>query len=105
MRQTQKLNAAFETGGRDVICAAISALIFATGNVSAFALKAGLHRTMLYRAFKRNLRFDIVLKVMRAADFKLIAIDRGSKRGPTSAKLSVNFNSVSQAGGGCHAHD
>jgi probable addiction module antidote protein len=71
MGQTQKLNAAFKTGDRKVICAAIFAEILGTGNVSAFALKAGVDRTMLYRAFKHNPQFDTVLKVMRAADVKL----------------------------------
>jgi probable addiction module antidote protein len=72
MGQIQKLNAAFRTGDREVICAAIFAEIHGTGNVSAFALKAGMDRTMLYRAFKHNPQFDTVLKVMRAADFKLV---------------------------------
>ncbi len=44
-----KLNAAFKTGDRKVICAAIFAEIVGIGNVSAFALKAGVDRTMLYR--------------------------------------------------------
>jgi DNA-binding phage protein len=73
MGQTQKLNAAFKTGNRKVICGAIFATIHGTGNVSAFALKAGMDRTMLYRAFKHNQQFDTVLKVMRAADVKLAA--------------------------------
>jgi DNA-binding phage protein len=76
MRQAQKLNAAFLTGDREKLCVAISAVIMGTGNVSAFALKAGVDRTMLYRAFKHNPGFDIVLKFMRAADLKLIAFDR-----------------------------
>jgi probable addiction module antidote protein len=71
MGQTRKLNAAFKTGDRKVICAAIFAEIHGTGNVSAFALKAGVDRAMLYRAFKHNPQFDTVLKVMRAADVKL----------------------------------
>jgi probable addiction module antidote protein len=71
MGQTQKLNAAFKTGDRKVICAAIFAEILGTGNVSAFALKAGVDRTMLYRAFKHNPQFDTVLNVMRAANVKL----------------------------------
>jgi DNA-binding phage protein len=71
MGQIQKLNAAFKTGDRQVICAAIFAEIHGTGNVSAFALKAGVDRTMLYRTFKHNPQFDTVVKVMRAADFKL----------------------------------
>jgi DNA-binding phage protein len=81
MGQTQKLNAAFKTGDREVICATIFAEIHGTGNVSKFALKAGVDRTMLYGAFKRNLRFDIVIKVMRAADFKLIVSGHPALRG------------------------
>jgi DNA-binding phage protein len=71
MEQIQKLNAAFKTGDRKVICAAIFAEIHGTGNVSAFALKAGMSRPVLYRAFRRNLGFQIVLKVMRGAGYKL----------------------------------
>jgi probable addiction module antidote protein len=72
MGQIQKLNAAFKAGDRKVICAAIFAEIHGTGNVSAFALKAGMSRPALYRAFQRNnVRFDTVLKVVRAADYKL----------------------------------
>jgi DNA-binding phage protein len=81
MGQTQKLNAAFKTGDREVICAAIFAEIHGTGNVSRFALKAGMDRPMLYRAFKRNLRFDIVIRVMRAADLKLIVSGHPGLRG------------------------
>jgi DNA-binding phage protein len=72
MGQIQKLNAAFKTGDREVICAAIFAEIQGTGNISAFALKAGMDRTMLYRAFKHNPQLDTVVKVMRVADFKLV---------------------------------
>jgi DNA-binding phage protein len=78
--QTKKLNAAFKTGDREKICAAIFAVIHDTGNVSAFALKAGMNRSMLYRAFRRNLRFDIVLRVMWAADFKLVVIGHSGLR-------------------------
>jgi DNA-binding phage protein len=72
MRKTKKLNAAFATGERQVICDAIFAIIQGTGNFSAFAIKAEVDRATLYRALKRNLGFDIFLKVIRAADFKLV---------------------------------
>jgi DNA-binding phage protein len=92
MRQAQELNAAFQSGDRDKLCAAIFAVIMGTGNVSAFALRARVDRTMLYTAFKHNPGFDIILKVMRAADFKLIAVDHPesfSKRSLLSQKLSA----------------
>jgi DNA-binding phage protein len=95
MRGTQNsLNATFKTGDRDAICDAIFAVIHGTGNVSAFALKAGVDRTMLYRAFKRNLRFDIILRVMRAADLKLVVVDHPglrSKPSLTSEHLNGAF--------------
>jgi DNA-binding phage protein len=92
MPLAQKLNAAFQSGDREKLCVAIFAVIMGTGNVSAFALKAGVDRAMLYTAFKHNPGFDIVLKVMRAADLKLIAVDRPesfSKRSLLSRKLSA----------------
>jgi DNA-binding phage protein len=70
-----KLNAAFKTGDRKKICTAISTLIHETGNVKAFALKAGVERGMLYRSFQHNPRFNLVLKVLSPADFQLQAID------------------------------
>ena len=85
MRQTQNLlNAAFKTGDRATICSAINAMILATGNVSAFALKAGVDRSMLYRAFTHNPGLDLVLKVLGAADFKMIVVDHPKIRGKPS---------------------
>jgi DNA-binding phage protein len=75
MGKTKKLNAAFKTGDRDLICEAIYAMIQGTGNFSAFAIEAEVDRSMLYSALKRNLRFDILLKVIRAADFKLVVTE------------------------------
>jgi DNA-binding phage protein len=88
------LNAAFKTGDLATICSAIEAMIFATGNVSAFALKAGVDRSMLYSVFKRNVRFDIILRVMRAADLKLVVVDYPgfrSKPSLTSEHLNGAF--------------
>ena len=59
-------------------------MILATGNVSAFALKAGVDRTMLYRAFTNNPGLDLVLKVITAADFKMIVVDHPKVRGRRS---------------------
>jgi DNA-binding phage protein len=81
MREAQNsLNAAFKTGDPAKICSAIYAMILATDNVAAFALKAGVDRTMLYRAFKRNPRLDLVLKVLSAADFKVVVVDHPKRR-------------------------
>jgi probable addiction module antidote protein len=74
------LNAAFKTGDRATICSAIGAMILATDNVSALALKAGVDRTMLYSAFKRNPQLDLVLKVLSAANFKLVVVDHPKLR-------------------------
>jgi DNA-binding phage protein len=75
MIETQKLNAAFKAGDREKICAAIRATILAAVNVSALAREAGVDRTMLYRTFKHNPGFGLVLKVLSAADFKLVVVD------------------------------
>jgi DNA-binding phage protein len=97
MRETQNsLNAAFKTGDRATICSAIYAMILATDNVSAFALKAGVDRTMLYRAFKHNPRLDLVLKVLSAANFKLVVVDHPklrTKPSLISEHLSSAFDS------------
>jgi probable addiction module antidote protein len=96
MRQTQKsLNAACKTGDRAKICSAINAMILAH-NVRAFALKAGVDRTMLYSAFKRNPGLDLVLKVLSAADFKVVVVDhpkRRTKPSLVSEDLSSAFDS------------
>jgi hypothetical protein len=48
MHETQNsLNAAFKTNDRATICSAIYAMMLATDNVSALALKAGVDRSML----------------------------------------------------------
>jgi DNA-binding phage protein len=89
------LNAAFKTGDRATICSAINALILATGNVSAFALKAGADRSMLYRAFKRNPRLDLVLRVLSAADFRFVVVDHpriGTKPSLISKRLNRAFD-------------
>jgi probable addiction module antidote protein len=97
MRETQNsLNAAFKTGDRVTICWAIGAMVLATDNVSAFALKAGLNRTTLYRASKQNLGLDLLVKILRAADFKLVVVDHPKIRGKPSLiseHLSSAFNS------------
>jgi probable addiction module antidote protein len=97
MRRTQKsLNAAFKTGDRATICSAIYAMILATDNVGAFALKAGVDRTMLYSAFKRNPGLHLVLKVLSAADFKVLVVDhpkRRTKPSLVSQHLSSAFDS------------
>jgi DNA-binding phage protein len=81
MRGIQKsLNVALKTGDRAKICSAIDAMLLATNNVSAFARKAGVDRSMLYRAFRRNPRFDLVLRVLSAADFKLVVVDQSKNR-------------------------
>jgi DNA-binding phage protein len=97
MREIQNsLNAAFKTGDRATICSAICAIILATDNVSAFALKAGVDRTTLYRAFKRNPGLDLVLKVLSAADFKL-AVDHVKLRTKPSS-ISEHFSSAFDTG-------
>jgi DNA-binding phage protein len=92
------LNAAFKTGDLATICLAIDAMIFATDNVSAFALKAGVGRAMLYRAFKNhNPRLNLVLRVLSAADFKLVVIDHpkfGTKPSLISKRLSGAFETA-----------
>jgi DNA-binding phage protein len=80
MRKTKKLNAAFRTGDRRVICDAISAMIHGDGYFNAFAIKAGVERATLYSALKHNLRFDIFLKVIWAADFKLVVTEHAGLR-------------------------
>jgi probable addiction module antidote protein len=64
-------------------------MIFATDNVNAFARKAGVDRTALYRGFKRKPRLDLVSKVLRGADFRLVVVDH-PKRGSKS-NLSKHF--------------
>jgi DNA-binding phage protein len=97
MGKTQNtLNAAFKTGERDVICDAFFAMIDGT-NVSAFALKAGVDRTMLYSVFKRNPRFDIILRVMRGADFRLNVVDHPRLRSKPSF-ISEQINSAFDTG-------
>jgi DNA-binding phage protein len=95
MRKSQNsLNAAFKTGNHAAICSALNAMILATDNVSALALKAGVDRTMLYRTFKQNPRFDLVLKVLSAADFKFVVVDhprRPTKPSLVSERLSGAF--------------
>jgi DNA-binding phage protein len=80
MSKTKKLNAAFETGDRRVICDALFATIHDIDTFSAFAIKAGVERATLYTALKHNLRFDIFLKVVQAADFKLVVTERSGLR-------------------------
>jgi DNA-binding phage protein len=80
MGKPKQLNAAFETGDRRVICDALFATIHDIDTFSAFAIKAGVERATLYRALKQNLRFDIFLKVIRAADFKLVVTERAGPR-------------------------
>jgi DNA-binding phage protein len=96
MRRTQNsLNAAFKTGDRATICSAINAMILETDNVSAFALKAGADRSMLYRTFKNNPRFDLVLRVLSAADFRLVVVDQpkiGTKPSLISKRLNGAFD-------------
>jgi probable addiction module antidote protein len=96
MRKTQNsLNAACKTGDRETICSAINAMILGH-NVRALALKAGIDRTMLYRAFKRNPGLDLVLKVLSAADFKLVVVDhpkRHTKPSLVSEHLRSAFDS------------
>jgi probable addiction module antidote protein len=97
MRETQNsLNAACKTGDRAKICSAIYAMILATDNISAFARKAGADRSMLYRSFKRNPGLDLVLKVLSAADFKVVVVDhpkRRTKPSLVSEHLSSAFDS------------
>jgi DNA-binding phage protein len=93
MSKTKRLNAAFETGDRRVICDAIYAMIHGDGYFNAFAIKAGVERATLYSALKRNLRFDILLKVMRAADFKLVVTEHSELR----LKPSLTFAHFSRA--------
>jgi DNA-binding phage protein len=80
MSKTKKLNAAFETGDRRVICDALFATIHDIDTFSAFAIKAGVERATLYTSLKLNLRFDIFLKVIRAADFKLVVTEHSEIR-------------------------
>jgi DNA-binding phage protein len=72
-------------------------MILATDNVSAFALKAGVDRTMLYSAFLSVIQgLDLVLKVLSAADFKLVVVDhpkRRTKPSLISEHLSSAFDS------------
>ena len=93
MGKIKKLDAAFATGDRRVICDAISAMIHGDGYFNAFAIKAGVERATLYSALKRNLRFDILLKVMRAADFKLVVTEHSGLR----LKPSLTFTHFSHA--------
>jgi probable addiction module antidote protein len=81
MRETQKLlNAAFKTGDRKRVCTVISAMALGMNNVSAFALKAGVDRTMLYRGLELDPRFNFVLNVLSAADYKLFVVDHPKLR-------------------------
>jgi DNA-binding phage protein len=93
MGKIKKLDAAFATGDRNVICAAIFAMIHSDGHFNAFAIKAGVERATLYSALKRNLRFDIFLKVIRAADLKLVVTERSGLR----LKPSLTFKHFSHA--------
>jgi DNA-binding phage protein len=88
MKQIQRLNAAFATCDREAVCEALLALILDADNVSAFALKAGVDRSMLYSTLRRNLRFDIVLKVLRAAALKVVVVNQS---GPSPRQLYDAF--------------
>jgi probable addiction module antidote protein len=76
MRETQKqLNVAFKTGDRETICTAVSAMLLGVKNVTAFARKAGVDRTVLYRAFNYDPGLDLVLKVLSGLDFTIVVVD------------------------------
>jgi DNA-binding phage protein len=94
MDQAPNLNDAFRTANREKVCAALFAMILDTGNVQAFALKAGLDRTMLYRTPQRNLQFDVVLKILRAAELQLIVI---GNRALSSAFQTKNTTNIGRA--------
>jgi DNA-binding phage protein len=96
MGSRQNLNAAFKTGDQAKICAAILAVIVETGNVKAFALKAGVDRTNVYRLPNYNPNFDFVLKVLNAADFELRVVDHPrirSKQSKICRQLARAFGS------------
>jgi DNA-binding phage protein len=93
MGKTKKLNAAFKSGDPEAIGEAIFATIHDVGTFSAFAIKAGVERATLYSALKRNLRFDILLKVIRTADFKLVVTERAGLR----LRPSLTFAHFSRA--------
>jgi DNA-binding phage protein len=93
MIETQKLNAALRTSDRETICDAIRAMILAADNVRAFAREAGVDRTMLYRAFKHNPGLGLVLRVLSAANLKLVVIDHPNIRAKPSS-ISEHFNSA-----------
>jgi DNA-binding phage protein len=96
MGQTQNLNAAFETGDQAKILAAILAVIMDTGNVKAFALKAGMDRTNFYRLPNYNPKFDFVLKTLDAAGFELRVVDHPkirSKQSMICKQLARAFDS------------
>lgn len=96
MRRIQTLNAALNTGDRDIICEAISRMILGKVGVSALALEVGVDRTTFYRLSKTNLTFDLFLKILKALNLRTVAIDQpkiGSTKSLVCEKLNVAFGS------------